>query len=259
MAIITLLTDWGNNDHYAGMVKGKILTKIPGATIIDITHSIPPFNLNSAAFVLKNSFAAFPKGTIHLVDIASDATIEMPHVIVKYDGYYFIGADNGIFTLAFDRPTDGIIEIDTYQESNTFTFSANDIFIKVAGHIAEGKEIRELGHEKKNLLPRLPLRPVTSDNLIKGHVVYIDSYENVFTNINLELFNNVGNKRPFSIIFGSSRYKVKKISDSYKDVYEGEIVALFSSTGNLQIAVSMGNAAGLLGLRVDDTVRVEFV
>jgi len=72
------------------------------------------------------------------------------------------------------------------------------------------------------------------------------------------LFMKIGQKRPFRVQFGASRYSVKKISNSYKDVHEGEIVTLFSSSGHLQIAVSMGNASGLLGLKVDDTVRVEF-
>lgn len=258
MAIITLLTDWGIKDHYAGLAKGKILTNIPGAAIVDISHVIPPFNLNSGAFVLKNSYAAFPQNTIHIVDIAADATIEMPHIAARYNGHYFIGADNGIFSLVFDHPPEEVIEIDTYQDTDTFTFPTFDLFIKIAQHIAEGKPLRETGHERDKLISRIPLRPVTSDNLIKGHVVYVDSYENVFTNVDKSLFDKIGQKRPFRIIFGASRYNVTKISHSYKDVYEGEIVALFSTTGHLQLAVSMGNAAGLLGLRVDDTVRVEF-
>ncbi|MBE0636893.1 MAG: SAM-dependent chlorinase/fluorinase [Bacteroidales bacterium] len=258
MALITLLSDWGTKDHYAGMVKGKILSKIPGATIVDISHTIPAFNLNSAAFVLKNAYFNFPKGTIHIVDITSEATIEMPHVLIAYDGMFFIGADNGIFSLAFDREPDTLIEIDIHQESDTFTFAAYDVFVKVAQHISEGKDLKELGPVRDELTKKIPLRPVTTDNLIKGHVVYVDSYENVFTNIDHDLFVKIGQKRPFRVLFGASRYSVKKISNSYKDVHEGEIVALFSSSGNLQIAVSMGNASGLLGLKVDDTVRVEF-
>lgn len=258
MALITLLSDWGTKDHYAGMVKGRILSKIPGATIVDISHTIPPFNLNSAAFVLKNSYQVFPKGAIHIVDVTSEATIEMPHVLAEYDGMFFIGADNGIFSLAFDHNPDTLIEIDIHQESDTFTFAALDVFVKVAQHIVEGGNIKELGPARAGLAKKIPLRPVTSEDLIKGHVVYVDSYENVFTNIDRELFSKIGKKRPFRILFGASRYSVKKISQSYKDVHEGEIVALFSSSGNLQIAVSMGNASGLLGLNVDDTVRVEF-
>lgn len=258
MAIITLTSDWGINDHYAGMVKGAILSKLPGAVVVDISHSIVPYHLNSASFVLKNTFASFPKYTIHIVDITSDATIEMPHVVVVYDGYYFIGTDNGIFSLIFDRAPDEIYEIDMIQDTDTFTFSAHDLFVKVAEHIATGKPLDEIGPKRDKLTQRISLNPVTSEGLIKGHVIYIDSYQNVFTNITREMFTQVGKRRKFSISFGASRYEVDAISQSYKDVSEGEILALFSSTGHLEIAVGMGNAAGLLGLKLDDSVRVEF-
>lgn len=258
MAIITLLSDWGNKDHYAGMVKGRILSKIPQASIVDISHNIPPFNLNSASFVLRNAFPVFPENTIHIIDIASDATIDMPHVVAQYEGHYFIGADNGIFSLIFDHAPEKLVEVDMIQDTDTFTFSAYDIFIKVAGHLIDGGSFEEIGPERKSLTQRIALSPVTSADLIKGHVIYIDSYENVFTNIHKPLFDRIGQKRPFRISFGSARYGVNKISQSYKDVHEGEILALFSSTGHLEIAISMGNAAGLLGLKVDDSVRVEF-
>jgi len=258
MAIITLTSDWGIKDHYAGMVKGAILSKIPGAVVVDISHSVVPYHLNSASFVLKNTFASFPKNTIHIVDITSDATIEMPHVVVDYEGYYFIGTDNGIFSLIFDHAPEGIFEIEMMQDTDTFTFSAHDLFIKVAEHIAAGKPLNEIGPKREKLTQRISLNPVTSEDLIKGHAIYIDSYENVFTNITREMFFKVGKGRKFSISFGASRYEVDAISQSYKDVSEGEILALFNSTGHLEIAVGMGNAAGLLGLNLDDSVRVEF-
>jgi hypothetical protein len=258
MAIITLTSDWGIKDHYAGMVKGAILSKLPNAVIVDISHSIVPYHLNSASFVLTNTFASFPKNTIHIIDITSDASIEMPHVVVVYDGYYFIGTDNGIFSLIFNRVPEEIYEIEMMQDTDTFTFSAHDLFVKVAGHIAAGKPLNEIGPKRDSLTRRISLNPVTSEDLIKGHVIYIDSYENVFTNITREIFTQVGKQRKFSISFGASRYEVDTISQSYKDVSEGEILALFSSTGHLEIAVGMGNAAGLLGLNLDDSVRVEF-
>ncbi|MFP4471723.1 MAG: S-adenosyl-l-methionine hydroxide adenosyltransferase family protein, partial [Bacteroidales bacterium] len=191
-------------------------------------------------------------------DIASDATIDMPHVVAQYEGHYFIGADNGIFSLIFDHAPEKLVEVDMIQDTDTFTFSAYDIFIKVAGHLIGGGSFEEIGPERKSLTQRIALSPVTSGDLIKGHVIYIDSYENVFTNIHKPLFDRIGQKRQFRISFGSARYGVSRISQSYKDVHEGEILALFSSSGHLEIAISMGNAAGLLGLKVDDTVRVEF-
>ena len=259
MAIITLTSDWGKKDHYSGMVKGMILSKIPGAIIVDITHNIPPYDLNSASFVLKNAFRTFPTETIHIIDIMSDATIEMPHAVVFYDGHYFIGTDNGVFSLMFDHEPEQIFEIDLIQDTHTFTFSAHDIFIKVAKHIFEGNPLSEVGPERKKLTEKISLQAVTSSSLIKGHVIYIDSYENVFTNITRDLFYEVCQKRPFKINFGRTRDEISKISQSYKDGSPGDIIALFSSTGHLQIAVCTGNAAGLLGLKITNTIRIEFL
>lgn len=258
MPIITLTSDWGTNDHYTGMVKGSILSRIPNATIIDITHDIPPFNLNSASFILRNVIPTFPKGTIHIIDINSDATIEMPHTVLAINGQYLIGADNGLFSLILDSKPEEAFEIDMIQDSDCFTFSACDIFIKIAKHIVDGKELSEVGPPRKSLTQRFPLKPVTSESMIKGHIIYIDRYQNAFTNITKPMFLKVGKKRPFTISFSSTRYQVKKIKDSYKDPTQGNILALFSYTGHLQIAMSNGNAAGLLGFKVSDTVMVEF-
>lgn len=258
MAIITLLTDWGQKDHYIAMVKGKILSQMPDAIIVDIAHNIPPFNLNSASFVLKNAYAHFPKGTFHIVDIHADATIEMPHVVALYDGHYFVGADNGLFSLIFEESPEKVTEIDMIQDTDTFTFPTFDIFIKVVKHLLDGKNPDEIGPPREQITERIALKPVTSEELIKGHVIYIDHYENVITNITRELLLQVGRKRPFQIYFGTSRYSVSKISQSYKDRPPGEMLAFFNATGHLEIAVSMGNAAGLLGLRTDDSVRIEF-
>lgn len=258
MPIITLTSDWGSSDHYSGMVKGSILSRIPDANIIDITHNIPPFDLNSASFILRNVIHTFPKDTIHIFDINSDASIEMPHTLVVYKGQYFIGADNGLFSLIFDSDPEEAYEIDMVQDSDSFTFSACDIFIKIAKHIVDGKKPSLVGPPRKELTKRIPLKPVTSENVIKGHIIYIDRYENAFTNITKALFNKVGKKRPFTISFGSNRHQVKAIKHSYKDPTQGNILALFSYTGHLQIAMSNGNAAGLLGFKVSHTVMVEF-
>src|SRR5512133_2364165 len=99
MAIITLTSDWGLRDHYTGSVKGAILRQLPDAVIVDISHSIQPHNLNQAAFIVRNSYRNFPEGTIHIIGVIEEASIESPHTLVVHDGHYFIGADNGIFSM----------------------------------------------------------------------------------------------------------------------------------------------------------------
>jgi S-adenosylmethionine hydrolase len=257
MPIITLTSDWGLKDHYLGAVKGAIYNRLPGVRIVDISHTIPPFDLNQAAFIIRNFYKNFPKGTIHILCINTEASIETPHTLVIHDGHYFIGSDNGIFSLIFDEKPDSIIELDVLQDSDYFTFSARDVFVKVACHIAEGKPVEQLGSPKNGILQKMSFKPAIDGNLIKGKVIYIDNYENVFTNITEAFFRSVVKGHKFAIMFRSASYRITAISKSYKDVVEGEMLALFSTSGHLEIAINQGKASSLLGLKMDQPILIE--
>ena len=103
MPIITLTSDWGYKDHYIGAVKGAILHRMPDATIVDISHSIPPFNVEHAAFVLKNCYHNYPEGTVHIIGVNTEESDKNPHTAIFIDGHYFIGADNGVFSAAYNK------------------------------------------------------------------------------------------------------------------------------------------------------------
>jgi S-adenosyl-L-methionine hydrolase (adenosine-forming) len=257
MPIITLTSDWGLKDHYLGAVKGAIYKQIPGAHIVDISHGIPAFDLNQAAFIIRNFYRNFPEGTIHILAINTEASIESPHTLVFHEGHYFIGADNGIFSLIFDGKPDKVIELEVLQDSDYFTFSSRDVFVKVAGMIVQGKPIEELGTPKKSLVKKISFSPVIDGNMIKGKVIYIDNYDNVFTNITETFFRSVIRNKKFVIMFRSASYRITTISKSYKDVVEGEMLALFSTSGHLEIAINQGKASSLLGLRIDQPVLIE--
>ena len=258
MAIITLTSDWGTQDHYVASVKAAILRLKPDASIVDITHQVPHHNLMHASFVVKCAYKMFPEGSIHVVDILSDSSIEMPNKAVFYDGHYFVATDNGIFALIFDKAPEKIYEIEIAQDSGYFTFTARDLFAKVAVHLAEGKPIESLGKPRTDINKLIMLQAYTDQQMIRGQVIHIDSYQNLFVNITENLFRETGKGRPFTIYFRAHGYEVEQISTSYSDVNEGELVALFSSGGYLQIALNRGNAAGLLGMNIGDYVRIEF-
>lgn len=257
MAIITLTSDWGYRDHYTGSVKGAILRQYPEAVVVDISHAIQPHNLNQAAFIIRNFYRNFPPGSIHILGINEEASIETPHTLVFHDGHYFIGADNGIFSLIFDETPEKIIDLDVIQDSSYFTFPGRDVFAKVACHIAQGKPLSELGHPKKTVAERMAFKPMVDRNAIRGKVIYLDNYENVFTNITEPLFRQVVQKRKFAITFMSKANRITAISRSYMDVPPGEMLALFATSGHLQIAMRNANAGGLLGLKLDTPVTVE--
>lgn len=260
MQIITLLSDWGVKDSYLSSVKGQLLSRIPEISIVDISHSITPFDITEASFVLRQAYKNFPAGTIHIIGINTVASIETPHTVLKFDGHYFIGADNGIFNLLTEgsKPEE-VIELDIMQDSPFFTFSTRDLFIKAAVHIAEGKALSDMGQPREEINKRYSFLPVREGNELKGKIIYIDNYENLITNISLQMFDKFGKSDPFRIDFRSSRYSIKRLSTSYSDVSEGELVALFGTHGFLEIAINMGTASSLLGMSVDDMIRIEFL
>jgi S-adenosylmethionine hydrolase len=259
MAIITLTSDWGQKDHYAGSVKGAICRMLPDARIIDISHDIPAFDLSQAAFIVRNFYPDFPTGTIHIIAVNGEASLQTPHTLVCHNGHFFIGADNGIFSLIFDEKPSRIIELDIIQDSNYFTFPARDVFAKVACHVAAGKPLEELGPERHKVMERMSFRPVVQGDIMKGHVTYIDNYGNAITNIPESLFRSAVNKKKFAITFRSPNYRITAISNSYKDVNPGDMLALFSTTGLLEIAIRDGMASGLLGLKPDQMIVIEIL
>ena len=258
MTIITLTTDWGTGNHYAGAVKGALLRQIPGAIIVDISHEVPCYDILQASFTLRNAWRDFPAGSIHLIGVNTEAGIETPHLMVKYDDQYFIGADNGLFSLMFDKPPLIAIELDIMQDTDFFTFSTRDVFVKAAALVAAGKTPEEIGSPYQSFNERIAFKPVVYADKITGKVVFIDNYENVFINIDQKLFREVGKGRRFSIRLRLPGEVIEELHKSYSDVFPGEPLALFGATGFLEIAINQGKASSLLGLQMNDSVSVEF-
>jgi S-adenosyl-L-methionine hydrolase (adenosine-forming) len=258
MTIITLISDWGLNSHYLSAVKGSVLRQIPDANIVDITHTLKPYDIMYGSFILKNAFPDFPKGTIHIIGIKTEASTTNPHIVVKHNDMYFIGADNGFFSLLFENVPFEAVELNMMQDSDFFTFSTRDVFVKAAAMIAQGTPLEKLGPSHKTLNKMIAFKPVIHDNKIDGKVIFIDDYENVFVNIDRETFKKVGKGRPYAIKFRVHGYEIRSLKTSYSDVVPGERLALFGSTGFLEIAINQGKASSLLGLGLTDSVSVVF-
>lgn len=263
--IITLTTDWGDNDYYAGAVKGLLYSFAPGVTVVDITHNINPFDIAMAAYVLKNSFETFPKGTVHIVGVDTEdfATrdIVQSHIAVSYKGHYFIGADNGFFSMILDKDSvDKVVELtipfEAVNDKVRFTFSSRDRFVNAAVHLVKGGDIVELGKPMEGYKELLTFKPSYGKDYIKGVVIHVDHFENAITNISEDLFEKLLSGRKFVISFKGN--KINSISKLYSDAKEVEPVALFNGAGLLEIALNRSNASGLLGLRKNDKILIEF-
>ncbi len=255
MSLITLTSDWNSSDFYVGAVKGLILRNCQDLTIIDISHSISSFNTAQAAFVLRNAYPNFPEGTIHIILVNTESSSTKPSLVVRADGHFFIGTDNGIFSLILGEKQVKIVRI---KEEEQKSYSAIELFSTVACKLAKGVEMDELGEIIDSYNQRVPLRPTIENLTLTGSVIYIDSFQNAITNITQDLFNRVRQNRKFEIFIQSKHYKVTEISNFYHDVPVGELLALFNSVGLLEVAINNGNVARLLNLEVNSTIRVEF-
>jgi hypothetical protein len=257
MAIITLTTDLGYKDFYQAALKGSILSLKPDVNIIDITHTISAFNIPQAAFVLKNAFPYFPKGTVHLIGINSVFDQKTKYLAVKYRDHYFVGSDNGIFSLMFEEKPQEIVELNIMQDLKFLHFPLTDIFAKAATLLSSGSKMTDIGIHLQELEEKVNLQPVIETNVIRGSVIYIDSFQNVITNISKDLFTRIQKNRDFVLYFRKNE-SISQLSWHYNEVPEGEKLCMFGISNYLEIAINKGNASGLLGLHLGDIVRVEF-
>jgi len=256
MGLITLISDWGLSDYYVAAVKGMIYGFYPEAQIIDISHNVQAFDSTEAAYILKNAYPSFPEGTVHIIGINTEESLTNIHTVAYYNKQYFIGSDDGIFSLIFDGEPDSIFEIEIPMESSLHTFSSRDRFAKAATHIAKGGDPSDLGARRDSIVTKILFAPPINDNALKGMVIHIDNYHNLITNITKSDFKKFIKGSSFEISFRAKKYKIYKIHDSYDDVIHGEIVALFTGDDILEIAINKGKAASLLGIRKKDPIVV---
>ncbi len=275
MAIITLTTDFGEKDFFAGAVKGAIYSELEDVHIVDISHSISPFNKMEAAYIIHNAYKNFPVGSIHIIGIDNELTPENNHIAVNLDGHYFICADNGIISLITnDIIPSEMVEI-TIHERKASNFTLLDVFIKVACHIARGGKLAVIGKTVEEIQTLRGIRPVvnTSQKHILGNVIYVDNYGNVVSNITQKLFESIGKGRPFTIEARGT--VINHIHKTYSEAInfdvdksqreeDGKKLAIFNTGGYLELAIyksnpqTVGSAATLFGLDYRDAITINF-
>lgn len=276
MPIITLTTDFGSKDPSVGAIKGAIYSELgEDVTLVDITHEITPFDLQETAYIIKNTYAHYPKNTIHIIGIDSSVTPETKHIAVQLYEQFFICADNGILSLvAMEVKPEAIYEIQLPDIKYT-NFPVLDIFVRVACHLARGGSLSIIGNEIDAYKQVVKTEPIIQQQgkIIIGNIIYIDNYGNVVTNISKNLFLNAQKNRPF--IIKARRITFNKVVDEYskainfsierhKREEHGKKIALFNSAGYLELAIyksnpkTVGAASTLFGLKYMDSVTVTF-
>lgn len=253
--IVTLTTDYGINGYALAVLKGALLQQDSSLIIIDISHQIEPYDIVQGAFIFKNAWQSFPSGTIHIVNINNYSTNQLRFIAIYFENHFFIGPDNGIFSLIFEDMPSMIYEIGSLDDSN---YSVQTLFSNAVGHLVRNKPFVEIGLPAKDITERLTLHPVISSNLIRGSVIFIDRFENVVLNINRSLFESTRNERSFALYFKRND-PITELNNYYFDVPVGETVCFFNSSDYLEIAINMGKASSLLGLKMDDSVEIRFL
>ena len=275
MSIVTLTTDFGMKAHFVGAVKGALLSEIPDVKIVDISHNISPFSVIEAAYIIQNAFNSFPKGSIHIIGVDSELNPENTHIAMALNGHYFICANNGILSMVCtEMKPDHIVEINIHDKI-LGSFPVLDVFVKVAAHIARGGNLEVIGKTISDIKPIKNISPFISDenHQLMGHVIYIDRYDNVITNIKKSFFESIQKNRRFEIM--ARNHKFTKIYNRYSDIVnfeipiykrndEGRGMAVFNSSNYLEIAMyksnkaTIGGASTLMGLDMMDSVTIQF-
>lgn len=257
MAIATLTTDWERHDYYVAALKGEILKRNPAVALIDITHHIPLFQLQGAAYILRSAYHHFPEKSVHVIGVDSEPTSKKPIVAVSYQGHYFVSSDNGVMGLICDSQPDAVVTIEYEDFGNGF--NALIPFATAAAALSLGEAIENLGTAKPSVNHMPMLLPVLEGSYIIGNIIYIDTFGNIITNITRTEFDRVSKGRPYEILIQSNRYKVKTISKAYGAVEDGEFVAIFNSSGHLEVAQNKGRIASILNLDTGSSVRINFI
>ncbi|NSW94965.1 MAG: SAM-dependent chlorinase/fluorinase [Bacteroidales bacterium] len=252
MPVITLTTEWKPEDIYAGIIKGKLCRLCPEAHIVENARSIQPFNISQAAFIVRNTFANYPEGSVHIICVHSESADGNNFLAVRARGHYFVGTDNGIFNLILNSEPDEIVKIDAGGEKDEL-----EVFAKAAADIFRGMKLSSLGKPVKELYEKLPLRATIDQGVILGSIIFIDSYGNAISNITRDVFLRVFENRKYRILIQSNKNYTEKLSENYCDVPVGELLARFNSLDLLEVAINGADISELLSLQVGSVIRVD--
>jgi hypothetical protein len=273
MSIITLTTDLGTKDHKVASIKGSILSLEKNVPIVDITHHIEPHDIIQTAYIVRNSYSHFPKGSIHMIAVDCFYHKDRKFLVLEANGHYFIMPDNGLFSLIFPEiKPEKIYEISHKASDDDRIFTPIDIFVPVAVHLYKGNDIKLIGKQIKSIKEVVFPKPNYNEaqKMIAGEIVYIDHFGNAVSNISKEIFEkHLSENQNFTIKFRECSMKniVKKHTDIITDwekenLFLSKELALFNEADLLEIAMYKGSktngAAPLMGLNIGEKIYVEF-
>ena len=257
-AIITLLTDFGAHDYFVGAMKGVILSLNPDATIIDLTHEIPPQDIQAAAFNLLACYKEFPAGTIHLAVVDPGVGSERRTIIVECGGQFFLGPDNGLFSWVCEREENfsawQITNERFFRNPVSSTFHGRDVFAPVAAALSSGVAAAEVGPPLENIVTLAPLSPQTTADALEGFIIHIDRFGNCITNFTSEHINEEQVAAGAKLIVNKKEITSIRRFFADQSAPKDELFMLVGSAGFVEIAVQNASGAEILSAKRGDSV-----
>ena len=263
-SVITLTTDFGLNDYFAGVMKGVIFSINPDVKIVDITHAVSPFNVKEGAFLINDFYSYFPSKTVHLIVVDPGVGSRRRPIIAKTKKYFFVAPDNGILSYIYKKENDSevyeIANSDYFIKPVSQTFHGRDIFAPVAAHISKGVSCNKFGERIDDFTCITLNEPVIKKNIIIGEIVCIDRFGNLITNIardNFEssLLQSKGKKLEIKI----NNIRIRNISDSYASGTKNTLGAIWGSHGYLELFLSEANAEEKFKIKAGVKISVAFL
>ena len=248
MPLLTFTSDIGQQDYLVGAVKAQLLQVNPAFTIIDISHTISPFNYPQAAYICRSAYKNFPEFSYHIIMVNLFEKKPEQLLLAFHKNQYYLCADNGLLNMILEETPEMVIGIPLDKTANKNTLYCAGIMGKVVNQLIQGEPIQNIGVPDVIYTEKNHLRPLLDNNWIEGQIIFIDNFENIIVNITRDQFEEQRKGRGFRITFKRDE-EIDRISETYADVNEGDKLALFNSAGYLEIAINKGNAAGLFGLK----------
>ena len=254
MPVITLLSDFGTRDYFVGAVKGIMLGLNPDATMVDISHEIPPQDVFTGAFTLNQVYSCFPQGTVHFAVVDPGVGTGRKALAASAAGHYFVAPDNGILTYIMEANEDFIayeITADHYfRKPVSATFHGRDVFAPIAAWLSRRIELHKLGPVLKSPMRlQIPALKKVGDTMIQGTVLAVDRFGNLITNLKPEDIS-----MPFKILAGQR--EITALRKTYGEGMPGELIVVPGSAGYLEIAMKGGSASAALSMKAGAPIGV---
>ncbi len=256
MHIVSLTTDFGFEDYYVAELKAHIYRQTLDVNIVDVSHVIGSHDIVQAAHFVDNVFRNFPESSIHCVAVHNYYDKDSFFITFEREGHFFIGPNNGIFSLIFeDLDSSEVFIIDQGQSkldniSNTIGWAV--------GYISKNKNIKNIGSLVENFNQKMGIKPVITGTQIRATIIHIDHFENVVINLKKDQFETLRAGRSFQLYYKQTD-PITSISDNYGSVPISDVICKFNSSGYMQIGINMGKASSRLNLNKNETIQINFL